>query len=273
VTSVSALKSALVDNTVDVIVMPPGTYHFSTSRGASDSLWLGGAISGGPNVAARTRPVTIRGTGVTLDGGGGSGDGLAFEDGVHDMTWDGFTLANFVPVSTGAVVFGGYDPTGRAGAHHITLRNITIARSVHRSSSGSTQDHAFYFAHAQGQGPHDLLLENITIDGTDPLSIWGGIHSYHGDALNPPSSNVTIRGLHIYGTTNAVILWTTGAHDWLIDGADISGAKANAVRYEMVSGLRNTIQNVVSSSSYQGGFYSSLGLNPPGLTLSGNSFH
>jgi hypothetical protein len=258
---------------VDVIVMPAGTYHFSTSRGASDSLWLGGAISGGPNIAARTRPVSIQGTGVTLDGGGGSGDGLAFMDGVHDMTWDGFTLANFVPVSTGAVVFGGYDPTGRAGAHHITLRNITIARSVHRSSSSSNQDHAFYFANAQGQGPHDLLLEDITIDGTDPLSIWGGIHSYHGDALNPPSSNVTIRRLHIYGTTYPIILWTTAAHDWLIEGADISGAASNAVRYEISGGLRNTIKDVVSTGSGQGGFYSSLGPNPAGLTLTNDSFH
>jgi hypothetical protein len=276
VASIAALKKALADNSVDEIVVADGTYHVSASSAIRpDSLWIGSAQAGDYDFAARTRPVTVRAAtrgGVVLDGGGGSGyGGLSFEDGAHDQTWDGFTFANMTGTSSGIIEFGGNTP--RRPPHHITLRNITIRNTCHRASSSSNQEQGIYFAHAAGTGPHDLLLEDITIDGTDPLSVWSGIHAFHGDALNPPSSNVTIRRLHVRGTTYPIILWTTAAHDWLIEGADISGAASNAVRYEISGGLRNTIKDVVSTGSGQGGFYSSLGPNPAGLTLTNDSFH
>ncbi len=79
VTSIAALKSALVDNSVDEIIVKNGTYHVSPSnRLAADSLWIGSSASGGPAFAERTRPIIVRAEtrgGVTFDGGGGSGYG------------------------------------------------------------------------------------------------------------------------------------------------------------------------------------------------------
>ena len=205
---------------------------------------------------------------MTFDGGGASGfGGLSFEEGAHDQVWDGFKFANMTGSSSGIVEFGGY--SAYATPHHITLRNITIM-ARHRASASSNQEQGIYFAHAAGTGPHDLLLENILIDGSSSLSVWSGIHSYHGDSANPPTSRVTIRNLTVTGTTYAIILWAAGAHDWLIDGGSIANAGANAVRYEVIGGARNVIENVTSTGSGQGGFYSSLGPQPPGLTLVGD---
>jgi len=276
VASIVSLKTALADDTVDEIVVANGTYHVSPSNHvAADSLWIGSAANGDLDFAGRTRPITVRAEtigGVTFDGSGESGyGGLSFEDGAHDQTWIGFNFANMTGNSTGIIEFGGYTP--RRAPHDITLRDITIERTCRRASAGSNQEQAVYFAHATGTGPRDLLIENITIDGSDPLGLWSGIHSFHGDALNPPSSNVTVRGLTMTGTTNAIVLWSDSAvaRNWLIEGATITNASSNAIRFESIGAINHVFKDITSTGSGGSGFYSSLGANPPGVTFINNS--
>ena len=109
---------------------------------------------------------------MTLDGGGNRRfRRLTFEDGAHDQTWDGFRFANMKAEYTGIIEVGGYLP--RRTPHHITLRNMTILGSCTgraTTASGSTWDHGIYLAHAVGVGPHDILIENLTVDGCGNLA-------------------------------------------------------------------------------------------------------
>ena len=105
--------------------------------------------------------------GVTFDGSGASGafGGLSFEDGAHHQTWDGFRFANMTAVYTGIIEVGGYTP--RRTPHHITIRNMTVL-GMHGSSHDRERqflDHGMYLAHAAGTGPHDILVEDFTVDG------------------------------------------------------------------------------------------------------------
>ena len=272
VTTIPALLTALADDTVDEVVLADGTYHVSPADDqATDSLWIGARY------AKRTRPVIVRAAtpgGVTFDGGNGSGySGLTFADGAHDQTWDGFAFADMVGGDTGIVVFGG-DPT-LPPPHHITLRDTTLRSSLHRPDAADINAQGVYFAQAAGTGPHDLLVEDLTVEGTDPLSLWSAIHAFHGDASSPPSSDVTIRRLTVRGTLNAIVLWNnTGIQrNWLIDGATISGAKERAVRFESIGAQNIILKDVASTGSAKGGFYSSLGSHPPGLTFINDDLH
>ncbi len=270
VSSVTDLLSALADNSFDEIVVTNGTYYVSPANSQrSDSLYIGARYAG------RTRPITVRAEtrgGVTFDGGGGTSyGGLTFAAGAHDQAWDGFNFANMVAIDTGIIVFGG-DPTLIA-PHHITLRSITLKSTCRRPSSSNINAQGVYFAQALGVGPHDLLVEDLTVDGSDPFSLWSAIHAYHGTVVAPPSYNVTIRRLKVTGTPFPIVLWddTAVQHDWLIDGATISGAGSYAVRFESV-GARNILLNAMTSTgSGYGGFYSSMGTTPPGVSFTNDS--
>ncbi|HEY6569931.1 MAG TPA: hypothetical protein VIZ22_06560, partial [Candidatus Limnocylindrales bacterium] len=235
------------------------------------SLWIGG-----DRFASRTRPITVRAEtigGVTLDGSGSSGaiGGRSFEDGAHDQTRDGFRFANMKAEYTGIIEVGGYLP--RRSPYNITIRNMTVLGSSTgraTTASGSTWDHAMYLAHATGVGPHDILVENLTVDGSGNLA--SAVHFDHGDAANPPAWNVTVRSLHVTGTQSAIILWIDGLHDITIDGADIKDAKAYGVLFESHGASGITLRNISTVNSGYGGFYSSMGTNPPGLTLTDNNF-
>ncbi|HLP17738.1 MAG TPA: hypothetical protein VK470_15855, partial [Bacteroidota bacterium] len=126
VSSIAALKSALLDNTVDEIVMANGRYTISASSSqTTNSLWIG------PEYASRTRPILVRAKtrgAVVFDANGGSIGGMTFVGGAHDQTWDGFSFANGVVSSTGVFVIGGYidTPALAEPVHHITLRYINI---------------------------------------------------------------------------------------------------------------------------------------------------
>ena len=80
---------------------------------------------------------------------------------------------------------------------------------------------------------------------------------------------MTVRRLTVTGTLYPIVLWNDTAvqHDWLIDGASISGARSYAVRFESVGARAIVLNGVTSTGSANGGFYSSMGANPPGLTL------
>ena len=240
--------------------MANGTYRVSgASAGRADSLWIGARF------AARTRPVLVRAEttgGVTFDGGGAtSWIGLAFEDGAHDQTWQGFTLANGRPTSTGAIVFGGW--AGDPAPHHITLRDITIARTVTSANGpGVYLDHGVYFEMALG-GVHDILIDGLTVDGSGGLD--SAIHFYHSAAGNPNAWNVTVRRMKVTGTEQAIIVWDRTVRNIVIEDSTITGATRFAVRYE--DGGTLTLRRITSTGSAMGGFYSSLGTNPPGVTF------
>jgi hypothetical protein len=272
VTSVVALKAALADNLVDDIVVADGTYSISGSADqAATSLWIGSAY------ASRTRPVTVRAQtigGVTFDGGGGYLGGIDFNGGAHDQTWDGFQFANGTTSSTGVIVFGG--DAGMAAPYDITLRHITIDASCHRVNSGAT-DHAVYFSVAL-DGWHDILLEDLTVNASDPMGLATAIHMDHGypsDAPNVPAHGVTVRRLTFAGNKTiagqqAILLWYPPIHDWLFDGGTITNAGELAVRFESTPASNIVFRNMTSTNS--GGFYSSQGANPAGVTFVNDSF-
>ena len=269
--SILALKSALADNSVAMIVVADGTYHVSPVPDlAPDSLWIGA------DYADRTRPVTVEAMtrgGVTFDGGGASGyGGLAFEDGAHDQTWDGFNFANMAADHSGIIAIAGYTP--RRAPHNITLRNITIGATCTGSAtspSAPAVDHAIYIANALDPGPHDLLFSDITVDGRGGLA--SAFHFFHSSAGAPNASNVTVRRLHVTGTQDAIILWDSTLHDITFDSVDITDALSYAIRYEALGSTGMILSNITSTASGREGFYSSEGPDPPGVTISNSSLH
>ena len=122
---------------------------------------------------------------------------------------------------------------------------------------------------ALGTGPHDLLFEDVTVDGRGYLA--SAFHFYHSDGSHPNASNVTVRRLTVTGTQQAIIVWDDTLRDIVFDSADITGALSVAVRYEAGSGIR--FANIVSTGSGAGtGYRSSHGPAPPGVTFDNNSF-
>jgi hypothetical protein len=269
VTSIPALLTALANNTITDIVVANGTYRVSAAGlQRSDSLWIGSAFAG------RTRPVIVHAQtrgGVTFDGAGAQYfGGLSFMEGAHDQTWDGFNFANGTATQTGVVTFGGY--ATKQSAHHITLRNIKFLASLHgsaTSTSAPTTDHAIYIAHGIG-GPHDLLFEDINVDGSGFLA--SAIHFYHHESGAPNAWNVVIRRLTVKGTQQAIIIWDSTLRSITVDGASITGALDNAVRYEQ-PGSGILLKDIVSTGSGITGFSSSYGSNPPGVTFMNDSLH
>jgi hypothetical protein len=235
----------------------------------TNSLWIGSRFAG------RTNPVTVRAEtrgGVTFDGGGTTYfGGIAFQEGAHDQTWDGFNFANGQATSTGVVDFGGAGDsyTGKAAPHHITMRYITILGSSTGRSPTTNLDHAIYISQAVG-GPHDLLFEDITVDGTGGLA--SAFHFYHSTATERNAWNVTVRRLKVSGTQQAIMLWDSTLQNITIEDSTISDAARFAVRYEGLGATGIILKNITSTGSGQQGFYSSLGANPPGVTFSDNSF-
>jgi len=266
VTSVSALLASLRNNRIGEIIVADGTYHVSPSGGLSaDSLWIG------EQFASRTRPVVVRAEtpgGVIFDGaGGGDGyGGLSFEDGAHDQTWDGFTFANMKVDLSGVIEIGGY--TARAAPHHITLRNITIEASCTGSStsrSAPAVDHAVYIANALDPGPHDIAFENLTVDGRGGLA--SAMHFFHSTPAAPNASDLTVRGLQVIGTQQAIMLWDPTLRNIRFDDVRITNALVYAVRYETVGAKGIVLSDVRSTGSGFAGFFSSRGSSPSGITI------
>jgi hypothetical protein len=266
VTSIAALLSALDDNTVTDIVVANGTYRVSAaSSQRSDSLWIGARF------ADRTRSVTVRAEtrgGVTFDGGGTTSfGGLSFEEGAHDQIWDGFNFANGEATSTGVIMFGGY--AGKAPAHHITVRHIKFLSSL--TGRNAQNDHGIYVSWAASPGVHDLLFEDITVDGTGPTPLSSALHFYHHDDSNQNATDVVVRRLTVTGTYTAVFLWDSTLRNLTIEDSTMSGARYIGIRYEQ-PGTNILLRNIVTTASGQQGFYSSLGTNPPGVTFVNTSF-
>lgn len=265
VTSIKALLNALEDDTVDAIVVKDGTYRISPSNElAEDSLWIGARF------ADRTRPVLVRAEtrgGVTFEGDGrGDYGALSFEDGAHHQTWDGFNFTNMVADQTGVIEVGGYVP--RRTPHHITVTNIRIESSVKGRATtmvGRSWDHGIYIAHAKGTGPHDLVFEDIYVDGRGGLA--SAVHFDHGDEANPAARDVTVRRLNVVGTQQAIILWEPTLHDITFDSVTIRDVLRFGIRFESIGATGITFANITSIRSGCQGFFSSEGDAPPGVTF------
>jgi len=270
VSSIPALKTALADNTVDEIIVADGTYQVSpASRQASDSLWIGS------DYAARTRPITVRAQtngGVTFDGGGATTfGGISFEQGVHDQTWQGFKFANGTANQTGVIMFGGYDTM--VGAHHITLRDITLDKTLKSATPyGYSHDHGIYFSWSI-DGVHDILIDGLTVDGTalNSTALDSAVHVYHSKAGVPNAYNVTLRRLNVVGTDQAIILWDSTANNFTIEDSTFTDVAQIAIRYES-PGSGNIVRRVTTINTGTKAFYSSLGENPPGITFIDSNF-
>ena len=266
VRSIPALKKALANNRYSLIIVANGTYHVSpASMTHADSLWIGSAY------AKRTRAVTVRAATrgrVIFDGGGTSSFGcINFADGAHHQTWDGFKCANGRANNTGVVTFGGY--AGHAPPHHITMRNITITASCRGSATATSNpnDHAFYISYAVG-GPHDLRFSGITVDGSGGLA--SAFHFYHSSGANKNAWNVTISGLTVKRTQQAIMLYDPTLRNITVQSARISGALLYAVRYEGGTGIH--LNYITSTGSGRAGFHSSKGSKPAGVTFSHDKF-
>ncbi len=270
VSSIAALKTNLADNTVDEIVVTNGTYTVSTANSQkANSLFIGSAYAG------RTRPILVRAQttgGVTFDGGGTTYfGGITFDEGVHHQTWDGFRFANGEATSTGVIDIGNRNiDSAAAGAHHITLRNITLTNTLHGYAYDPTKsnanDHGIYISEAIG-GVHDILFDGLTFVAAPTNPLHSVLHLYnHGyDNGTTGSYNITFRNANITGSRQAIILWDRFSSNILIEDTTITGATNFAVRYEKGSPV--TLRRVTSTGSGVQGFYSSLGPNPPGVTF------
>jgi len=74
-----------------------------------------------------------------------------------------------------------------------------------------------------------------------------------------------IRRAHLTGTPQPVMIWARSVTNLLIEDTTISGAGEYAIRFEFGSGI--VLRRVTSTRSGIGGFCSSLGANPPGVTF------
>lgn len=268
VSSVPALLSSLENDGITEIIVADGRYPVSPAGAQQpDSMWIGSRFAG------RTRPVTVRAEtpgGVTFDGGGRTGFvALWFSEGAHDQTWDGFTFANGTPTLTGVIFFGEHG----AAPHDLTFRHITIDGSIHGGAvdaSAPASDHAIYISEALG-GPRDLVFEDIFVDGRGGLA--SAFHFFHS---NPPLVNalrVTVRRLEVIGTQQAIMLWDPTLRAITFDTVRITDALKSGVTYEAFGATDITLANVTTTGSGSGkGFLSSLGPEPPGLTLINTSF-
>ncbi len=274
VSSIAALKTNLADNTVDEIVVTNGTYTVqgATSQQAN-SLYIGASY------ASRTRPITVRAEtqgGVTFSGGNMTYfNALNFVGGAHDQTWDGFKFADGYATDTGVVIFGGPNRDNlTVGPHHITLRNIIFTNTLHGYAYDPTRsnvnDHAIYFSDSYG-GTHDILFENVTVQGATTNPIHTAFHFYtHGFGITGVygAYNVVMRNFNISGVNDGVIFWDDLSHDIRFEDSTITNSRFFAIRYEEGLTTSNIVlKNITSIGSGQKGFYSSQGTNPPGVTF------
>jgi hypothetical protein len=271
VTSIPALLTALANNAVTEIVVANGTYVVpaaSSSAGQISGLWIDHRFS------SRTNPVLVRAEmtgGVTISGGGATGwIGIAFRDGVHDQTWQGFHFADADPTQTGVIVFGQSGSVIPIAPYNITLRDMTIDETITSANPlGVSGDHAVYFSAALTPGPHDILIDGLTVNAATS-GLDTALHFYHSAAGAPGANNVTVRNMRVTGTDQAIVFWGATIYGIVIEDSTITNARQFAVRYE--GGGTLTLRRVTSTGSGQVGFYSSLGPNPPAVTFDSDSF-
>ncbi len=310
VSSISALKTALADNTVDEIVVTNGTYRVSAAGSqASNSLWIGSAY------ASRTRPILVRSQtigGVIFDGGGTTWfGGISFEEGAHDQTWQGFKWSGGTPggrsdsgdSGTGVITFGGY--RNAPPAHHITLQDSEVSGLtdyVTATGTTTTHGHAVYISMAYGEGPHHITFNRLKFNSTSlngsttTPTFNGALHFYHDylDSDGVPANHFnahdfTVTNSQIIGGKWAVIIWARTLQNLLIDGLTVTNAQDYGFRYEGGGGI--TLRNITTTGSGVRGFaptsyepggpysyptipeYTETGVGPANIIFTNSSFN
>jgi hypothetical protein len=96
--------------------------------------------------------------------------------------------------------------------------------------------------------------------------IKAALHFYHSENGAVNAWNVTVRNMRVTGTRLfAIVVWDSTAANIVVEDSTITGAKGWAVRFEEPGQL--TLRRVTSTGSVSGGFYSSLGAKPQGVTF------
>lgn len=262
VTNLADLRKFAADNTVDKVLAKDGRYLANQGTGAG-SLWIGSQASGGTPFAERTKPVLIQAENrhkAILEGGL-----LSFEDGAHDMIWDGFRHSNTTVSSNGIINFGGY--YARRPPERITVRNLWIdetCKAAHGPSA--SQDHAIYTAHALGDGPGWITVEDFRIDAAN---LNGAIHSWHPEAGQdglPCHDVIFRRGLITKPWWGLVGGHLTVLQRWLLEDIRIEDARNAAIAWYELKRVEMTLRNVVSvRSATPFEFNGSKGPIPPGV--------
>lgn len=270
VSSIAALKTAALDNTVDVIILADGTYSCANSTSElTTSLFFGGSY------ASRTRPLTIRSQttgGVTFDGGG-STCGIFVGVGAHGITFDGFRFANWFPDHSGVIVVGTRPGMVDPASYNITFKNITIENTcVGGNTPGNFTDHAIYVASSIG-GHHGLLFEDITVNA--PADTTRLLHSCLHVYGNEDSSQTTAWGSTVRRLSgrskDGAIIWGNNIHDWLFDTMTFTNCSRFGVRQQYANtGME--YRACTSTGSGVQGFYNGLSVGADNVPRTGTTF-
>ena len=126
-------------------------------------------------------------------------------------------------------------------------------------------------SNAKTVGPNHLLFEDVTVDGRGGLA--SAVHFDHGDSLNPNATDVVVRRLHVIGTQQALLLWQPAVHRITFDDIDVSGALNHAIGLESIGATSVVFSGVTSTGTGEQPFYSSMGLHPPGMTITASSLN
>lgn len=268
VSSIPALLSTLLDDTVDEIVVADGTYAVPVANGGSS-----GALRIDSRYAARTRPVLVRAStdgGVVLSGGGANyWEGIWFLDGCHDQTWRGFQLANATVSGGGAIVFGQSGSYVPVGVRNIALQSMTVDATV-RSGSGlvAPNDHAVYFSSSSTPST-GITIDDLTVD-SPAGGVQSALHFYVQPALGVGPQGVAVNRMAVSGTDQAVMCYDDSLRGLAVNDSTIAGARVYAVRYQYPNATV-ALSRVASTGSGSKGLYVPAGVSTANLSMTGCS--
>lgn len=252
VTSISALKTALADNTIREIIVADGTYS---------TTWIDNTYIRTAATSVLVRAETSGG--VTFNLAGSDSPHISFRNGAAYQEWSGFKFSNSRPGNNGVIMFGEGD--GRA-VHHLTLRNIEFLSSISSGPgpNGNYQNGQGLYFSWSATGNHDILVDGFK----SSAALWSQVHIYHDDQAGP-GYGITIKNAQWILSRQphaqmGIVAWSTKIRDYLFEDITISGANEYAIRHAV--GGTMIFRRVTSTNSGKAGFYSSLGSNPAGIT-------
>lgn len=219
------LTAAIADNSIDVILLQPGTYSVGAMTINAD----------------RSRLVTIRsqtpGTVVFAGNGAGHAFGLGFGGRTSNIAFLNLIFDGYVIGERGVFTLG--------NAHNITMSGITIRNSTGVSGYLSW---ALYLS-SSGSGPSNIVADYWTIVG-NPGRTFGGAQLMHDpNARGAVFRHWTVSDLSyaIYAAADATGI---AFDDWKITR---SGASHDGGMYSVVSVVSGRVSNLHLYNS--AGFY------------------
>ena len=129
-----------------------------------------------------------------------------------------------------------------------------------------------YFSWSASPGPHDILIDGLTITAPG-VYMTCGVTFYHSDAANPNAHDVMIRNVNL--TSKAVdqglLPWDNSLdrltfEDWTLQGIRIG------CQYECSSAVTGVVFRRWKSTGSEAGWVSTKGNPPPGVTFDNCSF-